>query len=47
MGALAIPAGALPAYRRFDVAPANPLDRPTDWAYDAFVYLAQLYREAG
>lgn len=44
---LAIPAGALPAYRRLDVAHANPLDRPTDEAYDAFVYLAHLYRAAG
>ena len=47
MNELAIPAGALPAYRRFDVAHSDPADRPTDAAYDAFVYLALLYRDAG
>jgi glycogen debranching enzyme len=47
MNELAIPAGALPAYRRSDVAHADPADRPTDAAYDAYVYLALLYRDAG
>ncbi len=44
---LVIPPGALPAYRRFDVAHADPADRPTDAAYDAFVYLVIRYRDAG
>jgi len=44
---LAIPAGALPTYRRFDVTHADPEDRPTNDAYDAFVYLAMRYRDAG
>lgn len=47
IGEIAIPAGALPAYSRVDVAHADPLDRPSDGAYDAFVYLAHLYRAAG
>ena len=47
MNGLAIPAGALPAYRRLDVANTDPADRPTDAAYDAFVYLALRYRDAG
>jgi glycogen debranching enzyme len=47
MNELAIPAGAVPAYRRFDVAHADPADRPTDAAYDAFIYLALRYRDAG
>jgi hypothetical protein len=47
MNGLTVPAGALPTYRRFDVAHADPKDRPTDAAYDAFVYLAMLYRDAG
>lgn len=47
MRRLAIPPGAIPPYRRFDVAHADPADRPTDAAYDAFVYLAALYRDHG
>ena len=46
LGGITIPPGALSPYRRFDLARADPADRPTDDAYDAFVYLAQLYRNA-
>ena len=42
-----IPAGALPAYDRRDLVNANAADRPTDLAYDRFVYLAATYREIG
>jgi hypothetical protein len=44
---LVIPPGALPPYRRFDVLHADPADRPTDAAYDRFVYLAARSRDAG
>lgn len=44
---LAIPPGAIPPYKRFDITRADPADRPTDEAYDAFVYLAMRYRESG
>jgi hypothetical protein len=44
---LQIPPGALPAYQRFDVLHADPTDRPTDAAYDRFVYLAMTYRDTG
>jgi hypothetical protein len=44
---LEIPAGVLPAYRRHDLAHADPADRPTDAAYDRFVYLALAYRNIG
>lgn len=44
---LAIPAGAIPPYVRHDIARALPADRPTDQAYDAFVYLALSYRDTG
>jgi hypothetical protein len=37
----------LPPYRRFDLAHADPADRPTDAAYDRFVYLAARYRDHG
>jgi glycogen debranching enzyme len=47
LGDLAIPAGALPAYRRSDTVNADPADRPTDAAYDRFVYLVSVYRTAG
>jgi Trehalase len=44
---LVIPAGAVPPYRRQDLVHADPADRPTDAAYDRFVYLAMAYRDAG
>jgi hypothetical protein len=44
---LVIPAGAVPAYKRFDLTHADPADRPTDDAYDRFVYLALAYRDSG
>jgi len=44
---LRIPPGAVPAYRRHDLVHADPADRPTDAAYDRFVYLAISYRDAG
>jgi hypothetical protein len=44
---LVIPPGALPAYQRVDVVHANPADRPTQAAYDRFVYLVMAYRDAG
>jgi mannosylglycerate hydrolase MGH1-like protein len=42
-----IPPGALPPYERRDLAHSDPRDRPTNDAYDRFVYLAVVYREAG
>ncbi len=42
-----VPAGALPDYERRDLVNADPQDRPTDAAYDRFVYLAMLYRDTG
>ena len=42
-----IPPGALPPYERRDLAHADPRDRPTNDAYDRFVYLAVVYREVG
>ncbi len=42
---LVIPDGALPVYERRDLAHADPAHRPTDEAYDRFVYLAMAYRE--
>ena len=47
LAGLEIPPGALPSYQRFDIAHADPADRPTDAAYDRFVYLAARYRDAG
>jgi hypothetical protein len=44
---LVVPSGALPAYQRFDLLHADPSDRPSDAAYDRFVYLAITYRDAG
>jgi hypothetical protein len=44
---LVIPPGAVPPYRRFDLTHADPADRPTDAAYDRFVYLALTYRDSG
>ncbi len=37
---LVIPPGSLPPYVRHDLDHANPADRPTNEAYDRFVYLA-------
>ena len=44
---MVIPAGAIPPYVRHDLDHANPADRPTNEAYDRFVYLAAAYRETG
>lgn len=44
---VSIPPGALPRYERRDLAHADPRDRPTDDAYDRFVYLAMTYRDSG
>jgi len=41
-----IPPGLLPPYERRDLVGADPADRPTDAAYDRFVYLAHAYRGA-
>jgi hypothetical protein len=41
---LEIPPGALPRYQRYDLRHADAADRPTDTAYDRFVYLAITYR---
>jgi hypothetical protein len=42
---LEIPPGALPPYQRYDVRHADAADRPTDAAYDRYVYLAISFRE--
>jgi glycogen debranching enzyme len=42
---LEIPPGALPSYQRFDLHHADAADRPTDAAYQRYVYLAMTYRE--
>ncbi len=47
LGDLEIPPGALPAYERRDLMHVDPADRPTDDAYDRFVYLAATYRDSG
>jgi glycogen debranching enzyme len=44
---LEIPKGAIPPYHRRDLVNANPADRPTNRAYDRFVYLAATYRQLG
>ena len=44
---MVIPPGSIPPYRRHDLDHANPADRPTNEAYDRFVFLAANYREAG
>jgi glycogen debranching enzyme len=44
---LAVPPGAVPPYRRHDLVHADPVDRPTNAAYDRFVYLAITYRDQG
>lgn len=45
LATLAIEPGSLPPYRRHDVDRVDPADRPSDAAYDAFVYLAIRYRD--
>jgi len=45
--AIAVPPGAVPPYRRYDLAHANPADRPTQATYDRYVYLATRYRDSG
>jgi len=47
LDSLTIPPGALPAYRRRDLDRAKAADRPSDAAYDRFVYLAATYRNSG
>jgi hypothetical protein len=47
LDALVIPPGAVPPYERVDVVHADPADRPTQAAYDRFVYLVVAYRESG
>lgn len=42
---LVIPPGALPPYQRYDVRHADAADRPTDAAYDRYVYLSVSFRE--
>jgi hypothetical protein len=42
-----IPDGAIPPYVRHDLAHGDPKDRPTDAAYDRFVFLAARYRDSG
>jgi hypothetical protein len=44
---LEIPPGALPPYHRLDLRHAAAADRPTDAAYDRFVYLSVSFREHG
>jgi glycogen debranching enzyme len=44
---LVIPPGALPEYKRFDLVHADAADRPSDLAYDRFVYLVARYRDGG
>ena len=41
-----IPAGALPPYHRRDLDHADPRDRPSNDAYDRFVYLSVVYRDS-
>lgn len=42
-----IPDGAIPPYVRHDLAHGDPKDRPTNAAYDRFVFLAARYRDTG
>ena len=44
---MVIPDGAIPPYVRHDLAHGDPKDRPTDEAYDRFVFLAARYRDSG
>ena len=45
LAGLIIPPDARPVYKRLDLQHADADDRPTDAAYDAFVYLAARYRD--
>jgi hypothetical protein len=47
MARLVIPPGGVAPYRRLDLQHADAEDRPTDLAYDRFVYLASQYRDSG
>jgi neutral trehalase len=42
---LEIPPGSLPPYQRYDVRHADAADRPSDAAYDRYVYLAISFRD--
>jgi hypothetical protein len=44
LAGLVIPPGGVPPYTRRDLAHGDPKDRPTNEAYDGFVYLAATYR---
>ncbi len=44
---MVIPDGAVPPYVRHDLAHGDPKDRPTNEAYDRFVFLAARYRDSG
>jgi len=44
---MVIPDGVIPPYVRHDLAHGDPKDRPTNEAYDRFVYLAARYRDSG
>ena len=44
---MVIPAGSIPPYVRHDLDHADAKDRPTNEAYDRFVFLAARYRDAG
>ena len=44
---MVIPPGSIPPYVRHDLDHATPEDRPTNEAYDRFVFLAARYRDAG
>jgi hypothetical protein len=47
LDAVDVPAGAVPPYRRHDLAHASAADRPSAAAYDRYVYLALRYRDRG
>lgn len=44
---MVIPKGGVPPYVRHDLAHGDPKDRPTNEAYDRFVFLAARYRDCG
>jgi len=44
---MVIPPGAIPPYQRHDLDHSNAADRPTQAAYDGFVFLAAQYRLSG
>jgi hypothetical protein len=45
--AIQVPPGAVPSYRRYDLAHSSAADRPSDATYDRYVYLALRYRGSG